>query len=60
VPLEIWSATNVVVDLITGALTGEQRPLFDRIEVAPQAPAAPEAAELAVAASRAYSPAVAG
>jgi hypothetical protein len=51
VPPELWSATNVIVDLITGVVTSDQRPLFDRIEVAPpQAPLAPEPAELAVAA----------
>jgi hypothetical protein len=51
VPPEIWSATNVIIDLITGAVASDQRPLFDNIEVAPpQAPLAPEPAELAVAA----------
>jgi hypothetical protein len=51
VPPEIWDATNVVIDLITGAVASDQRPLFDSIEVAPpQAPLAPEPAELAVAA----------
>jgi hypothetical protein len=44
VPPEIWDATNVIIDLITDVVTSDQRPLFDRIEVAPQP------AELAVAA----------
>jgi hypothetical protein len=37
VPPEIWDATNVVIDLITGAVTSDQGPLFDRINVGPQA-----------------------
>jgi hypothetical protein len=51
VPHEIWSATTVILDLATGAVTSDHWPLFDHIEVAPpQAPPAREPAELAVAA----------
>jgi hypothetical protein len=50
VPPEIWSATNVVIDVATGAVTSDQGPLFEHVEVAPQAPLESEAAELAVAA----------
>ena len=46
VPPEIWAATNVVIDITTGAVASDEGPLFDGIEVAP----APETAELAVAA----------
>jgi hypothetical protein len=49
-PPEIWASINVVVDLITGAVASDHRPLFDGIKVAPQVPPSPEAAELAVAA----------
>jgi hypothetical protein len=39
VPSEIWAATNVVVDLVTGAVTSDRSPLFDHVEVARRGPA---------------------
>jgi hypothetical protein len=47
VPPEIWSATNVIIDIANGAVASDEGPLFDSIEIAARAP---ETAELAVAA----------
>jgi hypothetical protein len=44
---EVWAATNVVIDVTTGAVTSDEGPLFAGIEIVP---GATENAELAVAA----------